>query len=165
MTSPSETADDPQMMQEDDQSMPERMPDPRPAAQAEVWHPTTAVAGSTMEEPGSMAQAEEPLVFPAPSAGLASVPEPSATSDTASPDTRWHEILAKFVDDPRSSVELAAGLVDDDIQALVMSLKSEQDSLLAAWHGEDTGTEELRTAVQHYHSFGNRLADFQENHA
>jgi hypothetical protein len=32
--------------------------------------------------------------------------------------------------------------------------------LLAAWHGEDAGTEELRTAVRHYRAFGNRLADF-----
>jgi hypothetical protein len=31
---------------------------------------------------------------------------------------------------------------------------------LAAWRGEDAGTEELRTAVRHYRAFGNRLADF-----
>jgi len=55
---------------------------------------------------------------------------------------------------------MAAGLVDDSVQALVASVREQQDSLLAAWHGENTGTEELRAAVQHYRAFGDRLADF-----
>ena len=84
-------------------------------------------------------------------------PAPSAT---ASPSARWHEIQAMFVDDPRSSAEMAAALVDESVQALVASVREQQDSLLAAWHGENAGTEELRTAVQHYRAFGGRLADF-----
>jgi hypothetical protein len=180
MTSPSETADAPEMMQEDDQGMPEGISDPDglpvpedppPPAQAETWHPIGApagsAAGSDAEVPvvADQADTEKPPAFPAPVTRLASVPEPSATSATASPDTRWHDVLAMFVDDPRSSVELAAGLVDDDIQELVTSLKAQQDSLLAAWHGEDPGTEELRTAVQQYHTFGNHLAGFNAGHA
>jgi hypothetical protein len=74
--------------------------------------------------------------------------------------TRWHEIQAMFVDDPRASAEMAASLVDDSIRALVASVKEQQDSLLAAWHDADAGTEELRTAVQHYRAFGTRLAGF-----
>jgi hypothetical protein len=65
-----------------------------------------------------------------------------------------------FVDDPRTCAELAAGLVDESIQGLVAFVKEQQDSLLAAWHGEDAGTEELRIAVRHYRAFGDRLADF-----
>jgi hypothetical protein len=65
-----------------------------------------------------------------------------------------------FVDDPRSSVEMAASLLDDSVQALTASVREQQNSLLAAWHGENTSTEELRAAVQQYHAFGNRLADF-----
>jgi MFS family permease len=68
-----------------------------------------------------------------------------------------------FVDDPRSAVELAAGLVDDSGQALVAFVKEQQDSLLAAWHGEDAGTEELRVALQRYRAFGTRLADFSRD--
>jgi len=83
-----------------------------------------------------------------------------AASAPASLSARWHEIQAVFVDDPRSSAEMAAGLVDDSVQALVASVREQQDSLLAAWHGENTGTEELRAAVQHYRAFGDRLADF-----
>ena len=84
----------------------------------------------------------------------------SAASATASLSARWHEIQAMFVDDPRSSVEMAAGLVDDSVQALVASVREQQASLLAAWHGEDAGTEELRAAVQHYRAFDGRLAGF-----
>jgi len=83
-----------------------------------------------------------------------------AASAAASLSTRWREIQAVFVDDPRSSVEMAAGLVDESAQALVALVAEQQDSLLAAWHGEDTGTEELRAAVQRYRTFGDRLAGF-----
>jgi hypothetical protein len=70
-----------------------------------------------------------------------------------------------FVDDPRSAVETAAGLVDDSSQALVAFVKEKQDSLRVAWHGEDAGTEELRVALQHYRAFGTRLADFSREMA
>jgi hypothetical protein len=46
------------------------------------------------------------------------------------------------------------------LEAMPAFVREQQDSLLAAWHGENAGTEELRAAVQHYHAFGNRLADF-----
>ena len=87
-------------------------------------------------------------------------PEPPAARATASLSVRWHEIQAMFVDDPRSSAEMAAGLVDESVQAFVASVREQQDSLLAAWHGENAGTEELRAAVQHYRAFDGRLADF-----
>jgi hypothetical protein len=38
--------------------------------------------------------------------------------------------------------------------------KEQQDSLLAAWHGQDAGTEELRVALRHYRASGIRPADF-----
>jgi hypothetical protein len=83
-----------------------------------------------------------------------------AASATASLSARWHEIKAMFVDDPQASAEMAASLVDDSVQVLVASVRDQQNSLLAAWHGENAGTEELRAAVQHYRAFGDRLADF-----
>ena len=98
---------------------------------------------------------------PAPAEPLpAETPEFPAASATASLTARWHEIQAMFVDDPHSSAEMAAGLVDESVQALFASVREQQDSLLAAWHGENADTEELRTAVQHYRAFGGRLADF-----
>jgi hypothetical protein len=98
-----------------------------------------------------------PVPAELPSAGN---PEFPTASVTASLSARWHEIQALFVDDPRSSAEMAASLADESVQALVASVREQQDSLLAAWHGENAGTEELRAAVQHYRAFGGRLADF-----
>lgn len=65
-----------------------------------------------------------------------------------------------FVDDPRASVELAAGLTDHSIEALIGSLKERQHALLGAWQDSGAGTEELRTALQGYRSFWKRLEDF-----
>ena len=170
MTSPGETAIDHQVAAEDDKDTLERRPDPagllrtensQPVARAAVWHPGATVMASPADEREVAGQgAERSMTLSGPDAEPESIPESPAASATASVSTRWHEIQAMFVDDPRSSVELAAGLVDDSIQALVAFVKEQQDSLLAAWHGEDAGTEELRTAVQHYRAFGKRLADF-----
>ena len=171
MTSPSETAAVHQMAADDDEGMLGRIPDPagplpaenpQPADYAGVWQPEPTAVGSPADEPEVVGRgdAERFTTFPVPGAEPESVPEAPAASATASPSTRWHEIQAMFVDDPRACAELAAGLVDESIQALVAFVKEQQDSLLAAWHGEDAGTEELRTAVRHYRAFGNRLADF-----
>lgn len=172
MTSPSETAIDHQMAAEDDQDMRERIPapaeplwagNPQPAADGD-WHPGATAAGSPAEEPevAGPDDAERSMTLTVPDAEPESIPEPPAVTatSTATMSTRWHEIQAMFVDDPRASTEMAAGLVDDSVEALVVFVREQQGSLLAAWHGEDAGTEELRTAVQHYRAFGNRLADF-----
>jgi hypothetical protein len=65
-----------------------------------------------------------------------------------------------FVDDPRSAVEQAAGLAGGSAAALVMSVQERRHALLSAWRGDDTGTEELRIALQHYRTFWNCLEDF-----
>jgi hypothetical protein len=125
-----------------------------------AWRLAAAAADRPAEEPEVTGRddAERAMTSAAPDAEPGAVPESSAA--TAAMSTRWHEIAAMFVDDPRASAEMAAGLVDDNIQTLIASLKEQQDSMLATWHGEDAGTEELRTAVQHYRAFGTRLADF-----
>jgi hypothetical protein len=76
------------------------------------------------------------------------------------PAGRWNEIQAMFVDDPRACVELAAGLVDDRVEAHVMSVRERQHWLLSAWQGDDAGTEDLRVTLQHYRAFWSRLEDF-----
>jgi hypothetical protein len=62
-----------------------------------------------------------------------------------------------FVDDPRASVERAAGLVDDRVEALIQSVRERQRSMQSAWQADDAGTEELRVALQHYRTFWNSL--------
>jgi hypothetical protein len=65
-----------------------------------------------------------------------------------------------FADDPRASIELAAGLVHDRLEALVTSVKDRQQSRRSAWQGYDSGTEELRMTLQHCRAFWHRLEDF-----
>ena len=88
-----------------------------------------------------------------------------ASASAGNPDLsgRWPEIQAMFVDDPRTSVERAAGLVDDSVEALVVSVKEQQHALLSTWQGDNAGTEELRTALQSYRAFWNRVDVFSRD--
>jgi len=166
MTAPSEAAMNDQMADQDDAGMPDRIPvlagppltGDLPAAHARVWPQSAAAAGSPAQEPENVSASDAGRSMTSAQPG--SVPEAPAASVTASLTTRWQEIQVMFVDDPRTSAELAAALVDDNIRAIISSVKEQQDSLFAAWHGQNAGTEELRTAVQHYRAFGNRLAEF-----
>jgi hypothetical protein len=87
---------------------------------------------------------------------------PAATdnADGAGQARQWPDIQAMFVDDPRASVEQAAGLVDDCVEALVVSVKERQHALLSDWQGTGTDTEQLRTALQRYRTFWSSLKDF-----
>src|ERR1700730_14252441 len=144
MTSPGERAIDHPMAAEDDEDTRGRMPDPAGPLPAE----------------NPQGDADRSMTFSVPDAEPESIPGSPAASATARESPRWHEIQVMFVDDPRSAVETAAGLVDDSSQALVAFVKEQQDSLRAAWRGEDAGTEELRVALQRYRALGTRLADF-----
>jgi hypothetical protein len=144
MTSPGERAIDHPMAAEDDKDTRGRMPDPAGPLPAE----------------NPQGDADRSMTFSVPDAEPESIPGSPAASATARESPRWHEIQVMFVDDPRSAVETAAGLVDDSSQAVVAFVKEQQYSLRAAWRGEDAGTEELRVALQRYRAFGTRLADF-----
>jgi hypothetical protein len=101
------------------------------------------------ESPSPVMPAAQPM--PAPQS-------PPAVGSTP-PAAAWSEILAMFVDDPRACVELAASLVDDSVEAHVMSIKEQQQSLLSGWRGDGADTEDLRVALQHYRTFWTRLKD------
>jgi hypothetical protein len=190
MTSPSETASDHQAVPEDNQNMPEPSWDPAgaipegdprsPAPAASGYPGITAVhsapAGAGLAEADgaetpfafSVPPAAEPRSVPEtpfafsvpPAAEPGPAPAEPAARDSTSPGTRWQEIQSMFVDDPRASLQLAAGLVGDSAEALAGSIQEHQHSLLAAWQGDDAGTEELRTTLQQYRTFWNRLEDF-----
>jgi hypothetical protein len=77
---------------------------------------------------------------------------------SASYRSRWDEIQARFVDDPRGAVGEADELVSTVIGELESSFRSRRDSLEAGWQeGDDTSTESLRLALQAYRSFFGRL--------
>ena len=71
---------------------------------------------------------------------------------------KWEEIQAGFVDEPRSSVEQADGLVADLMQRLASSFADERSRLESQWgRGDEVSTEDLRVALTRYRSFFERL--------
>jgi hypothetical protein len=104
--------------------------------------------------------AHQPLAdeaTPNTTAGLSSEPAPAPGAGSVSAAGRWPEIQAMFVDDPRASVELAADLVDDSLEAFVASARQLQGSLRSTRSGSDADTEQLRKALQRYRAFWRHL--------
>lgn len=172
MTSLSETAADHQMVPEDDQIIPEGpaadpaamtvADDPQPAGSAAMGYRIAPAVNGAAEEPAATdgTEMDKPPADAAPGAVPESIRESPVATDDTSPGVRWHEIQATFVDDPRSCVELAAGVVDDSVGALVLSVRERQHAMLSAWQRGDAGTEELRVALRQYRTFWNHLEDF-----
>ena len=72
--------------------------------------------------------------------------------------TRWRDIQAGFVDEPRRSVEQANALVGLVIQRLTDTFTNERAKLENLWgQGKDVSTEDLRQALRRYRSFFDRL--------
>jgi hypothetical protein len=72
--------------------------------------------------------------------------------------SRWSDIQAGFVDEPRRSVEQADQLVASAIQRLAEGFARERASLEKQWEsGSNVSTEDLRLALQRYRSFFGRL--------
>jgi hypothetical protein len=111
-------------------------------------------------EPVSSALGSGPIT---PGSGPISQPAASASASAAAgiavrPDENWPEIQSMFVDDPRSAVERAAEVTRSALNALVAAAKDREQALSQNWQADGTGTEELRTSLQHYRDLANRLS-------
>jgi hypothetical protein len=72
--------------------------------------------------------------------------------------SRWDEVQTAFVDDPRSAVKGADGLVAEVMKDLARTFANERAGLEDQWsEGRDVSTEDLRVALQRYRSFFARL--------
>ena len=72
--------------------------------------------------------------------------------------SRWDDVQAGFVDDPRAAVQQAQALVKSLVDELVNTFSRERDNLEGQWNsGGNVDTEALRVALQRYRSFFNRL--------
>ena len=72
--------------------------------------------------------------------------------------SRWTEIQAAFVDEPRRAVEHGDALVADVIKRLASSFADERSKLEGQWgRGDNVSTEDLRVALQRYRAFFDRL--------
>ena len=100
---------------------------------------------------------------PAGASGAKMVREDRATplfADTEAQDlrTRWDQIQASFVDEPRQAVEKADELVATAIKRLAEVFAQERSRLEQQWdRGADVSTEDLRVTLQRYRSFFSRL--------
>ena len=73
-------------------------------------------------------------------------------------EQKWNEIPARFVDEPRGSVEEANALVSDLMDRLVSSFSEQRERLEGQWErGDDVTTEDLRMVLMRYRSFFGRL--------
>jgi hypothetical protein len=71
---------------------------------------------------------------------------------------RWSSVQTTFVDEPRSAVEQADGLVAAAMKRLAEVFAEERSRLEQQWdRGDNVSTEDLRIALQRYRSFFQRL--------
>ena len=71
---------------------------------------------------------------------------------------RWSAVQTAFVDEPRTAVEQADGLVAAAMKRLAEVFAEERSKLEQQWdRGDNVSTEDLRIALQRYRSFFQRL--------
>jgi hypothetical protein len=70
---------------------------------------------------------------------------------------RWEVIQQGFVDDPRNAVTEADKLVDDVLKRLAASFDQQHQGLEKQWSDGEPSTEDLRSALQKYRAFFQRL--------
>lgn len=72
--------------------------------------------------------------------------------------SRWGDVQAGFVDDPRECIQKADGLVSDVVEQLTIGITSARARLESQWsRGEQASTEDLRVALMRYREFFERL--------
>ncbi|MBO9521740.1 MAG: hypothetical protein J7518_09400 [Nocardioidaceae bacterium] len=71
--------------------------------------------------------------------------------------SRWEAIQQGFVDDPRAAVGDADALVRDVLDRLATTFEDQRQGLEDQWNDGEPGTEDLRSALQRYRDFFDRL--------
>lgn len=72
--------------------------------------------------------------------------------------SRWNDVQAAFVDDPKQCVQKADSLVAEVVEELHASFADTRARLEAQWaRGEAASTEDLRIALKRYRDFFQRL--------
>ena len=112
-----------------------------PDASTDTSADTAAAAAPKEQLPGTVAAPELGPLFADPDA--------HAFRD------RWRDVQLRFVDDPKAAADDAANLVDEAVEALAASLRSQKEQLAGAATSDDT--EQLRVRIRGYRDFLDRL--------
>jgi hypothetical protein len=109
---------------------------------------------SDMENGPSTAQTEAPTAESEPPAD-----EPLFADGTLSGlRSRWDDVQAAFVDDPKECVQQADALVAQVVEQLTAGFSEARSRLEEQWaRGEKASTEDLRLALKRYREFFQRL--------
>lgn len=97
---------------------------------------------------------------PAPARAHAVPPQSPALfdQDLDQAHTRWRDLQATFVDDPREAMERADGLVEEIVITLTGSLTTRTSELRDRWKNADqSDTEQLRLALRDYRAMLEQL--------
>jgi len=71
---------------------------------------------------------------------------------------RWAAVQAEFVDDPRQAVGDAEHLVSSVMDDLISRFREQRERLDEQWSdGPNASTDELRSAIQRYRDFFDRM--------
>jgi hypothetical protein len=118
------------------------------------------IEGARDREP-TRAAVGEPAATMAPDAGAADATTAGpllAADDAEGFRARWTDVQTGFVDAPRQAVERADELVAEVMQHLARTFTDERRRLEGHWdRGDEVSTDDLRTALQRYRSFFERL--------
>jgi hypothetical protein len=80
--------------------------------------------------------------------------------------SRWDDVQASFVDDPKQCVQKADRLVSDVVDRLKAGFDQARSRLEEPWaRGEEASTEDLRQALKRYREFFQRLLSVEDNPA
>jgi hypothetical protein len=113
--------------------------------------PVTGDESSTARSEPSEMQAE-------PSTEPSSAKSLFADTDLSSLRSRWDDVQAAFVDDPKQCVQKADALVAKVVEQLTAGFSDARSRLEAQWaRGEEASTEDLRIALKRYREFFQRL--------
>ena len=128
-----------------------------------------AAAYAMPADPADPASAEALPKHARPATAVPEAARPGMPSDVGEPadgdlfgdPDQWHErwaaIQSTFVDDPRGSVEAAADLVGETIDALVTAAKERETGLRGEWDHDGVDTEDLRNTLRNYRGLLDRL--------
>jgi hypothetical protein len=118
------------------------------------------IEGARGREPTRAAVGESAATM-APDAGAADATAAGpllAADDAEGFRARWTDVQTGFVDAPRQAVERADELVAEVMQHLARTFTDERRRLEGHWdRGDEVSTDDLRTALQRYRSFFERL--------